>query len=89
MIFVERRLRRILREQNHEVPLRELAQELGCSLESTYTENAKHLESIVVARIREAARSQREGRMYWIAVLAAAASMVSAIAAWCAVLSRK
>lgn len=90
MLFVERKLRRILKSQDHDVPLRRLAEDLGCSLESTYDmPSGKHLEARVVARIREAARSQREARLYWIAVIAAVASALSAFAAWCAVRASK
>ena len=89
MLCVESRLRRILKQKNPNVPLRQLAEHLGCSLESAYETNGKHLESEVVRRIREAARSQREGRMYWISVLAAVASVISAFAAWCAVWTTK
>jgi hypothetical protein len=87
MLFVESKIKKILKQPDHDVPLRKLALELGCSLESTYDQNAKHFESIVVSRIREAARSQRESRVYWIAILAAIASVLSALAAWTAVAS--
>ncbi len=58
MLFVESKIKKILKQPDHDVPLRKLAMELGCSLESTYDQNAKHFESIVVSRIREAARSR-------------------------------
>jgi hypothetical protein len=89
MLCVESRLKHILKQKNHDVPLRQLAERLGCSLESAYEPSGKHLESEVVRRIREAARSQHESRMYWVAVLAAFASVISALAAWCAVCATK
>lgn len=86
MFNVEKRIERILKSPDHDVPLRKLAEELGCSLESTYEPSAKHLEAEVVRRIREAASSQRNARLYWIAIISAIASVLSALAAWCAVL---
>lgn len=92
MLFgVQRRLRQILANGNREqreVALRTLAQQLGCSLTSTYEAgpyHAKHLEDEVVRRIQEAARESRDSALWWIAVLSAAASVVSAIAAWLAI----
>lgn len=68
-----------------EPALRKFAQELGCSLSSTYTSDGKHLEEEVVRRINDAMRSIREARMWWIAVISATASVFSALAAWFAV----
>lgn len=85
MIAVEKRLKQILSSPSHDVQLRKLSIELGCSLESTYEANGKHCENEVVPRIRDAARSQRDTRLYWIVVLSALASMLSALAAWCSV----
>ncbi len=66
-----------------EIALRELANELGCSLSSTYGgDGSKHLEDEVVRRIQEAARSIREARLWWIAMISAIASVISALAAW-------
>ncbi|MGB4781933.1 hypothetical protein [Candidatus Methylomirabilis sp.] len=68
-----------------EVELRKLAAELGCSLSSTYGGSGdKQLEEEVIRRIQEAARSIRESRLWWIALIAAIASALSALAAWCA-----
>ena len=89
MIFVEQKLKRILKQKKPDVALRELAIELGFSLESTYETSGKHIESVVVSRIREASRSQRDAHMYWIAVFAAAASVISTFAAWSAVWESK
>jgi predicted transcriptional regulator len=86
---VQRRLRKILSKgkSEREVALRELAQQLGCSLSSTYGgDGGKHLEDELVRRIQEAARSIREARLWWIAVISAIASVVSALAAWTAVI---
>lgn len=88
MKCVEKRLKGImaLDKEEREIKLRELAQELGCSLQSSYTSNGKHLEEEMVRRIREAARSIRESRLWWIALISAVASVLSALAAWSAVL---
>lgn len=75
-----------LSPSERETALREFAQELGCSLASTYTTDGKHLEEEVVRRIQEAIRSIRESRTWWIAVIAAASSAFSALAAWLAVM---
>lgn len=70
-----------------EVQLRELAKELGCSLSSTYGgDGSKHLEEELIRRIHDATRSIREARLWWIAVISAIASVVSALAAWTAVI---
>ncbi len=76
-----------MEKPDREVALRELAQELGCSLSSTYGgDGSKHLEDELVRRIQEAARSIREARLWWIAVISAIASAISALAAWTAVI---
>lgn len=85
---VQQRLKKMMSKgkSEREVALRELAQQLGCSLSSTYAgDGSKHLEDEVVRRIQEAARSIREARLWWIAVISAIASVVSALAAWTAV----
>lgn len=90
LFSVQRRLRSILSESdltNRETRLRALAQELGCSLASTYhAPTGKHLEEEVVRRIQESMREERDSRLWWIATIAALASLVSAVAAWIAVL---
>jgi len=87
MMCVEKRLKRImaLEKEPREIELRKLAKELGCSLQSTYESSGKHIEEEVVRRIREAARSIRESRLWWIAIIATVASVFSALAAWFAV----
>lgn len=87
-IFMNRRLQKIMKlnPRERETTLREYAQELGCSLSSSYTTEGKHLEEEVVVRIHEAMRSIRESRTWWIAVIAALASVFSALAAWFAVI---
>ncbi len=87
-IFMNRRLQKIMKlnPRERETALREYAQELGCSLSSSYTTEGKHLEEEVVRRIHEAMRSIRESRTWWIAVIAAGASVFSALAAWFAVI---
>lgn len=86
-IFLQRRLQKImkLKSKEREIALREYAQELGCSLSSTYTSDSKHLEEEVVRRIQEVSRSIRESRLWWIAIVSAVASAFSALAAWLAV----
>lgn len=85
--FVQNEIRKILSlpKEKSEVALRSLAQELGCTLSSTYYESGKHLTEEVIRRIQEAARTYRESYLWLIAVIAAFASLASAIAAWCAV----
>ena len=88
VIFIQDEIRKILslpRDQS-EVKLRQLAQELGCALDSTYHGSGKHLTEEVIKRIQEAARTWRESHLWLIAVISALASLASAIAAWCAVL---
>ena len=89
---VEKRLRSILTIKNRdeqEVALRTFAESIGCSVDSTYIHSgdvSKHDTPEVIRRIREAARSQREEQLWVVAVLSAVASIISALAAWCAVL---
>ena len=76
-------------KSDREVALRELAQKLGCSLFSTYGgDGGKHLEEELIRRIQEAARSIRESRLWLIALISAIASVISALAAWHAVVFR-
>ena len=84
-VFMERKLRSIMRLDpgGRETSLREYAKELGCSLSSSYIDG-KHLEADLVTRIREAIRSVRESRTWWIAFVSAIASVLSAFAAWVA-----
>jgi len=81
---MQKRLQQIMKLESakRETELRKYAQELGCSLSSSYTPNAKHLEEEIVRRIQEAIRSIRESRMWWIAFISAIASAFSALAAW-------
>ena len=69
-----------------EKELRKLAQDFGCSLESTYNlQNDKHSKAKVIRRIHEAARSERKSKLWWFALISAIASMLSACAAVIAV----
>ncbi|EAR20702.1 hypothetical protein NB231_12466 [Nitrococcus mobilis Nb-231] len=89
MMNVQKRIKKALSldKERREVALRELAKELGCSLSSTYGGGgSKHLEDELVRRIQEAARSIRESRLWWFAVIASVSSAISALAAWCAVI---
>lgn len=85
LIGGQRRLRSALSDPNQDTrerKLRELAQELGCSLASTYElETGKHLEDDVVRRIQAAMREERDSRLWIIAFVSAIASVLSAIAA--------
>lgn len=93
-MLVEKRLKDILaikdlREQDK--TLRAFAESLGCSVDATYrtVDNVPiHDTNEVIRRIREAARSQREEKLWIAAVASAIASVVSALAAWCAVLKK-
>lgn len=88
MVSVQKQIKKILAtndRDNRDVSLRTLANKLGCSISSTYTSDGKHLEEEVIRRIHEAARSIRESRVWWIALISAIASALSALAAWFAV----
>ena len=84
MFNTHRKLRKImkLKPAEREIALRKLAQELGCSLTSSYTSDGKHLEEELIKRIHDAARSIREERIWWFAFISAIASTLSALAAW-------
>lgn len=91
LLSVQRKIHRILSISDgneRQEKLRALARSLGCSLHSTYQaspNHAKHLEDEVIRRIQEAARESRDSALWWVAVLSAAASVVSAVAAWIAI----
>lgn len=72
-----------------EIELRKLAQKLGVSLHHIF-ETQKGLTDIpeLQSRIINAQRSIREGRLWWIALISAIASMLSALAVWIAVLMK-
>lgn len=84
---LERRLRRImtLPRDEREVPLRELAQKLGCSLAATYTSDGQHLEDRVIQRIREATKPERESRWWSTPAVELVVGVLAAVAAWIAV----
>ena len=81
MFGVHGRLKKImkLKLEEREIALRELAQELGCSLASSYTVYGKHLEEDIVHRIFEADRSRRESRMWWVTLFSVATSFLISI----------
>ncbi len=87
MKSVEKKLKRImaLDWETKDIELKKLAKELGCSLQSSHTSKGYLLEEEMIRRIREAARSIRESRLWWIAIISAVASVLSALAAWSAV----
>ncbi len=86
-VGAQRRVNSIMSDRNadKEIALRKFAKELGCSLDSTYSESTKHHTEEVIRRIQEAARSYREDFLWLIAFASALASALSALAAWCAV----
>ena len=72
-----------------EIEIRKYAKSLGCSLDSSYSsDGSKHLEEVMVSRIIEAERHQREYSLWIIAFISAVASVLSALAAWAAVLHK-
>lgn len=75
--------------KERENALRKLAKHLGCSLQATnsVSENGGIIynEVEVVRRIREAGRESRDAALWWVALISALASVVSAISAWVAV----
>jgi len=75
-----------LSHNEREVALRKLAIKLGCSLASTYNSDGKHFEDELIRRIQEADRSIRDSRLWWIAAISAIASVISALAAWAAII---
>lgn len=89
MTNVQKHIKKIMTIKDsgeREVALRKLAKEHGCSLASTHTSDGKHFEEELIRRIQEAARSNRESCLWWIAFISAIASAFSALAAWFAVL---
>lgn len=70
--------------------LKEYGRELGVSLNSLESnpagEFSKFYEEDLIKRIYEAERSRREERLWIIAFLSAIAAIISALAAWFAVL---
>lgn len=67
--------------------LRELAQSLGLSTQGLVDPNTGKTNAYELqARIINMKRSIREGRLWWIALISAIASILSAGAAWMAVL---
>ena len=70
-----------------EIEVLKLAQELGVSTHGTL--NPKTGRSDIPelqTRIINAQRAKREGRLWWVALISAVASMFSALAAWIAVM---
>ena len=88
---VQRRLKKIMamKKDDRSSALRKLMGELGCSRsEIMYPSSGRDVEPEMVRRIQDAARSIREYRLWWIAFFSAIASVISALAAWTAVLMR-
>lgn len=89
---VQSRLAKITRIPDEEIKKTELiklARELGCSTNSLDDPSRgliKFLEEVLIQRIQEAARSWRESNLWLIALVSAISAVLSALAAWCAVL---
>ena len=72
-----------------EIELRKLADKLGVSTHGTVDpEKGKTNIPELQNRIINTQRSIREGRLWWIALISAISSLLSALAAWMAVLMR-
>jgi len=70
-----------------ETEVLKLAQELGVSTHGTLNPNTgQHNIPELQSRIINAQRAIREGRLWWVAIISAIASMFSALAAWIAVM---
>lgn len=69
------------------VELKQYTQELGVSLSQLYDTHGNIDEPELQRRVQEAERSLRENALWFVAVISAVASMISALAAWSAVLS--
>ena len=59
---------------------------LGVSLRKVYDRDGRLLDEELNSRILEHERSRREQRLWIVALVSAAASLISAVAAWTAVL---
>jgi hypothetical protein len=68
-----------IQKSEREVPLRLLAQELGCSLTATYTPDGVHREDIVIHRIREAAAAQHGVRWSWLTIISVAVGILGIV----------
>ncbi len=83
------RLRMAKKLPDEESEVLKLAQELGVSTHGTLnTQTGRSNIPELQTRIINAQRSMREGRLWWIALISAIASMLSAFAAWIAVLRK-
>ncbi len=70
-----------------EIEVLKLAQELGVSTHGTLkTETGRYNIPELQSWIINAQRAIREGRLWWVALISAIASMFSAMAAWIAVM---
>jgi len=85
---MRKKLKKIMKVKDREergIKLKEYASELGCSLQGISVDG-RLIEEEVVNRILNAERSKREHNLWVIALLSSAASLLSAIAAWIAIL---
>ena len=93
MLNPQKRLKKILDQTEpsslgRTQQLEALAQEIGCTIAGAKDTWGILNEAEVIRRIYETCRSIRESRLWWIALISATASALSALAAWCAVLSK-
>ncbi len=85
---MSKKIKEIMEKDNKEriLKLKEYARKLGCSLVGDYNARSdKFREDVIVARIINTERSNREEKLWIIALLSAIASVISALAAWIAV----
>jgi len=78
-----------LKKDEREIELRKYAQALGVSLQGISDSDGRFLEQELVERIINAERSLREHRLWIVALISSIASLLSALAAWIAVLANK
>ena len=86
---IQDEIKKRLASKDKDVEINKLARDLGCALDSKIDANGKHYTNEVVKRIQEAARTYRESYLWIFAFVSAITSLISALAAWCAVLISK
>lgn len=70
------------------IALSEYAKELGVSMEGLSLSSGKFLEHELVSRIINTERSRREHRLWIVALAACIGAILSALAAWVAILKQ-
>ena len=66
-----------LPKKEREIPLRELAQKLGCSLTGTQTPDGVHLEQIVIERMNDPIRAWHEARTRKLQIIGIAIAVLA------------